>query len=857
VKVGFHVWSCIVLLLAMLDLSARAAAQSTIFVNSATSGTGGCSLVEAIYAANFDANIALNDGNNAYVSGCLPGSGADTIVLQAGQTYTFDTIVNDFNNYMGSTATPIIFTDITIQANGATLQRALGAPNMRLFSVGTANFSVTPPGGPPFNISGTGSLTIQNAYIKGFQVKGGNGTDGGGGGMGAGGAIYLSAGSLTVDNSTFDSNGALGGNGSAQLPGQGGGGGGGFGGNGGHNNFVGGGGGGGGARGDGAQPFFNLGVGGGGGGTVTAGKSDRMGGLECGANGSADSVSNDGDDASCPGGGGGGGGGELTGLFGGGDGGHGAYGGGGGGGGFDNTGTSGGDGGFGGGGGSGTALSGVSGSPNGGNGGFGGGGGSNLNPGHSAGPAGILGSGGRADTYDGAGGSALGGAIFSNGATVIIRNSTFFNNSVFRGNSGGGTADNGVDAGGAIFSLYGSLTILNSTISNNHTSPPGAFAGVYVDNEARSPGPPTSFTIRNTIVASNGERECAFNGPVNYTGSNNLIVNDFGCTGPGLVSGLDPLLGPLQINAPGNTPTMALQPGSPAIDAGDDSNALPADQNGVVRPQGPQSDIGAFEAPPPSADVSLSKSASSGTAQIGDTLTYTLTVANAGPDTATGVTVSDSWPSQLTFVSCSATGGGTCVFTGAAVNVSYATLTKNETETITIQGTLNAGAQDNLNVINTATATAASPADPNTSNNSASASFTVQNNSDLSVSQSADKLTNRQLNYTISVSNLGTYPAKQLVLTDTIPPGSEFVSIAPGPWSCSAPAVGSNGPIGCLLNTEDVNATQTLIFVVRVRTPANVLVDNTAAITSATFDPNLSNNTSTLSLKVGPGQVAQ
>ncbi len=41
--------------------------------------------------------------------------------------------------------------------------------------------------------------------------------------------------------------------------------------------------------------------------------------------------------------------------------------------------------------------------------------------------------------------------------------------------------------------------------------------------------------------------------------------------------------------------TVALLPGSPAIDAGDDSAAPPVDQRGVPRPAGPASDIGAYE----------------------------------------------------------------------------------------------------------------------------------------------------------------------------------------------------------------------------------------------------------------------
>jgi hypothetical protein len=56
----------------------------------------------------------------------------------------------------------------------------------------------------------------------------------------------------------------------------------------------------------------------------------------------------------------------------------------------------------------------------------------------------------------------------------------------------------------------------------------------------------------------------------------------------------DPLLGPLQNNV-GPTETMALQPGSAAIDAAVDANCPATDQRGVVRPQGPHCDIGAFE----------------------------------------------------------------------------------------------------------------------------------------------------------------------------------------------------------------------------------------------------------------------
>ena len=57
------------------------------------------------------------------------------------------------------------------------------------------------------------------------------------------------------------------------------------------------------------------------------------------------------------------------------------------------------------------------------------------------------------------------------------------------------------------------------------------------------------------------------------------------------------LLGPLWDNG-GPTLTHALLPGSPAINAGDDSAAPATDQRGVPRPQGLRSDIGAYERGP-------------------------------------------------------------------------------------------------------------------------------------------------------------------------------------------------------------------------------------------------------------------
>src|SRR5438552_12058430 len=179
-------------------------------------GTGGCSLQEAIYSSvlhnSLDGGahgiaIDATDPDHFITTECVMGTGnGDTIVLPNGGVFNLSTYLDgDAYNPYGPTATPIIFSTMTIEGAGATLQWTGGSTNVRLFAVGPASITINQS---PLNttVSGTGGLTLRNVYIKGFHVKGGDGTDGGGGGMGAGGAIYLQYGTLIVENSTFDSN---------------------------------------------------------------------------------------------------------------------------------------------------------------------------------------------------------------------------------------------------------------------------------------------------------------------------------------------------------------------------------------------------------------------------------------------------------------------------------------------------------------------------------------------------------------------------------------------------------------------------------------------------------------------------
>jgi len=119
-----------------------------------------------------------------------------------------------------------------------------------------------------------------------------------------------------------------------------------------------------------------------------------------------------------------------------------------------------------------------------------------------------------------------------------------------------------------------------------------------------------------------------------------------------------------------------------------------------------------------SADLSIIKSASPNPVAAGSNLTYTLAVTNRGPSAATGVTLNDTLPSGVTFVSMSATQGN-CTGT-ATVNCSLGVLANGAAATVTI--TVRATGAGS--VTNTASV-AGNQVDANLTNNSASSATTV------------------------------------------------------------------------------------------------------------------------------------
>ncbi|MGI8858147.1 MAG: choice-of-anchor Q domain-containing protein, partial [Thermomicrobiales bacterium] len=214
--------------------------------------------------------------------------------------------------------------------------------------------------------------------------------------------------------------------------------------------------------------------------------------------------------------------------------------------------------------------------------------------------------------------TSAGGGVYNNEGTLNITNSTIANNIV------AGT-DQAV-GGGLANGPNGTLNVTSSTITGNHASNQDTVfsptkvsgGGGIIDFQAT----PNKVTLTNTIVAGNLPGNCngadiAISSTGIASGGHNLIgVNHYDAADPncgqdftGVTDGvnndqvgtdtspINPLLGTLGDHS-GNTQTLPLLAGSPAIDKGTCAGGAPAtDQRGVTRPQpvGGVCDIGAFE----------------------------------------------------------------------------------------------------------------------------------------------------------------------------------------------------------------------------------------------------------------------
>jgi uncharacterized repeat protein (TIGR01451 family) len=239
---------------------------------------------------------------------------------------------------------------------------------------------------------------------------------------------------------------------------------------------------------------------------------------------------------------------------------------------------------------------------------------------------------------------------------------------------------------------------------------------------------------------------------------------------------------------------------------------------------------------PLAVDLAITKTVDNSTPSVGQNVTFTLSLSDLGPGNATGVQVTDVLPAGLTYVSSSPSEGSynssTGIWTVGTVAFGAPAQTLTVVATVASQGAKT----------NTATITADDETDTNPNNNQASVTVTPPS-ADLSLTKTVDNSspsTGQNVTFTVTVNNLGPSTATNVVTTDVLPSGLTFVSDTASQGSYDA----STGlwTIGTMANGGSV----ILTVVANVATGGSKT--NTATVTDDQYDPNLSNNTASVTL---------
>ncbi len=252
-----------------------------------------------------------------------------------------------------------------------------------------------------------------------------------------------------------------------------------------------------------------------------------------------------------------------------------------------------------------------------------------------------------------------------------------------------------------------------------------------------------------------------------------------------------------------------------------------------------------------SIDLGVTKTVDNAAPATNDLIGYRIVLTNYGPDMATGVTVTDSLPSGVTYVSYGASSGTYSQVSGIWT---VGTVAVNGFATLTITGRVNAGTGGQT-ITNTVSTRSANQRDTNSLNNTSSCTIRVVG-ADLAVSKTVDNAAPNEGNsiaYTIVVTNLGPSTATGVAVTDSVPAGVTYSSYgassgtysqASGIWTVGTIAVSGS-------------ATLTITGSVNAGTAGSAITNRAVAYRSNQPDPDLSNNTGTVTIVVSGLRVTK
>lgn len=414
-------------------------------------------------------------------------------------------------------------------------------------------------------------------------------------------------------------------------------------------------------------------------------------------------------------------------------------------------------------------------------------------------------------------GSTPNGTTVSNQATVDYRAQTLGTN--FTAQSDGDSATSGVQPTNVV------VTLPDMTLSKNHT---GNFTqgqtGTYTITTTNSGTGTTSGTVTVSDTLPTGLTPTAASGTgwtCDPPSGQNITCTRSDALAAG--SSYPPINITVSVapNAPASVTNTATVSGGAEINTGNNS-------------------VNDSTTIDPATDLSLTKT-HTGDFTVGQNGTYTLTAINNGPSAAGALTVTDTLPIGLTFISGTGT-GWTCSASSQIVTcTNSSSLVSGANSTITLTVAVGAGAA--ASVTNTATASSTT-SDPNSANNTATDPTTITSTADLSITKTDGQTSTTlgsSITYTITVTNSGPSTLSSVNVTDSVPASIQnpTFTASTGTYNSSTGAwTGLN-----LLSGQSI----TLTLTGTVATTATGTISNTASVAPPTgiTDPTTTNNSST------------
>jgi uncharacterized repeat protein (TIGR01451 family) len=242
-------------------------------------------------------------------------------------------------------------------------------------------------------------------------------------------------------------------------------------------------------------------------------------------------------------------------------------------------------------------------------------------------------------------------------------------------------------------------------------------------------------------------------------------------------------------------------------------------------------------------DLGVEMVASRTPALLEQPLIYILTVTNLGPDAASGVRLVDELPPGLLLVNASAS-QGSCSNQNGVVNCNLNTIASRGRATVllTCRPTV-------LGPITNVVSVTSEQVDNNPANNSAQNPNTVDPVAELliTMSDAPDPVAvSQQITYSIFVTNRGPNLGSNIVVSDVLPASVQFVSVQTSHGACT----NDGNSVGCAI--AELPAGERALITIVARANSVGPVPNTATVTGQPTDPNVLNNTATVSTVVVP-----